>query len=149
MAPWRQLPAPWYAFFSMLRVVAVLWLVAVVWLRARDRWSRSKGEPDDLAGPMSGLPQFNYPAFGHAAVTLRGLGYAVLNPADNPLPPCGGTWQGWMRAAITQLVQADAVAFLPGWELSAGATLERDLAHRLAMPCMRVDDIGPCTRPAA
>lgn len=102
-----------------------------------------------LAGPMSGLPQFNYPAFGHAAVTLRGLGYAVLNPADNPLPPCGGTWQGWMRAAITQLVQADAVAFLPGWELSAGATLERDLAHRLAMPCMRVDDIGPCTRPAA
>ncbi|WP_256793101.1 glycosyltransferase 87 family protein [Terrabacter sp. Ter38] len=52
--PDRGLPASWYAFFSMLRVVAVLWLVAVVWLRARDRWSRSKGEPDDLAGPMSG-----------------------------------------------------------------------------------------------
>src|SRR6478672_11402832 len=52
--PDRGLPPAWYAFFSMLRVVAVLWLVAVVWLRARDRWSRSKGEPDDLAGPMSG-----------------------------------------------------------------------------------------------
>jgi hypothetical protein len=25
-----------------------------VWLRARDRWSRSSAEPDDLAGPMSG-----------------------------------------------------------------------------------------------
>jgi hypothetical protein len=52
--PDRGMPAPWYAFFSMLRVVAVLWLVAVVWLRARERWSRSSVEPDDLAGPMSG-----------------------------------------------------------------------------------------------
>jgi hypothetical protein len=52
--PDRGLPSAWYAFFSMLRVVAVLWLVAVVWLRARDRWSRSAPEPDDLAGPMTG-----------------------------------------------------------------------------------------------
>jgi hypothetical protein len=52
--PDRGLPAPWYAFFSMLRVVAVLWLVAVVWLRARERWGRGTVEADDLAGPMSG-----------------------------------------------------------------------------------------------
>ena len=50
------MPAPWYAFFSMLRVVAVLWLVAVVWLRARGRWGRGTSETDDLAGPMSGAP---------------------------------------------------------------------------------------------
>ncbi len=59
--PDRGLPAAWYAFFSMLRVVAVLWLVVVVWLRARDRWSsRDEGDPDsiedadDLAGPLTG-----------------------------------------------------------------------------------------------
>ena len=58
--PDRGLPAPWYAFFSMLRVVAVLWLAAVVWLRARERWGRAatvdEGMPevDDLAGPMAG-----------------------------------------------------------------------------------------------
>jgi hypothetical protein len=40
----------------MLRVVAVLWLVAVVWLWARGRWGRGTLEPDDLAGPMSGAP---------------------------------------------------------------------------------------------
>lgn len=51
--PDRGLPNPWYAFFSMLRVLAVLWLVAVVWLRARERWTRSAGEVDDLAGPMT------------------------------------------------------------------------------------------------
>ena len=52
--PDRGLPAPWYAFFSMLRVVAVLWLVAVVWLRARERRGRDTVETDDLAGPMRG-----------------------------------------------------------------------------------------------
>jgi len=61
--PDRGLPAPWYAFFSMLRVVAVLWLVAVVWLRARERRGadgaggadgEGAGEVDDLAGPLAG-----------------------------------------------------------------------------------------------
>ncbi|WP_344061289.1 hypothetical protein [Terrabacter lapilli] len=58
--PDRGLPAPWYAFFSMLRVVAVLWLVAVVWLRARERRGgggadgHGAGEVDDLAGPLAG-----------------------------------------------------------------------------------------------
>jgi len=49
--PDRGMPNPWYAFFSMVRVLAVLWLVAVVWLRARERWARSEGEADDLGGP--------------------------------------------------------------------------------------------------
>ncbi|GAA2740157.1 glycosyltransferase 87 family protein [Terrabacter aerolatus] len=53
--PDRGMPAPWYAFFSMLRVVGVLWLVAVVWLRARERRGRGAAEHDDLAGPMSGV----------------------------------------------------------------------------------------------
>ena len=65
--PDRGMPPQWYAFFSMLRVVAVLWLVAVVWLRARERWGRPVdqrddpddpdqpgAETDDLAGPMAG-----------------------------------------------------------------------------------------------
>lgn len=51
--PDRGLPSPWYAFFSMLRVVAVLWLVAVAWLRARDRWGRRAPDPDELAGVMT------------------------------------------------------------------------------------------------
>lgn len=59
--PDRGLPNGWYAFFSMLRVIAVLWLVAMVWLRARERWvpsargrrKRSGPELDDLAGPMT------------------------------------------------------------------------------------------------
>jgi uncharacterized membrane protein len=54
--PDRGLPSSWYAVLSMIRVVAVLWLVAWVWLRARDRFGALQGEPDDLAGPMAGAP---------------------------------------------------------------------------------------------
>ena len=40
-----------------------------------------------IAGPMTGLPDFNYPAFNAAAAKLRALGLEVLNPAENPPPP--------------------------------------------------------------
>lgn len=85
-----------------------------------------------LAGPMSGLPDFNYPAFHAAAAKLRALGHEVLNPAENPVPPCG-TWQGYMRLALAQLVQCECIVLLPGWSDSRGALVERELAQTLGM----------------
>jgi hypothetical protein len=85
-----------------------------------------------IAGPMSGLPEFNYPAFNLAARHLRGQGHIVHNPAENPPPACG-TWLGYMRMAVTQLAQCDAVHFLPGWEKSKGACVEFDLARGLGL----------------
>ena len=85
-----------------------------------------------IAGPMTGLPEFNYPAFNAAAAALRKQGYTVFNPAENPVPPCG-TWQGYMRMALAQLVQCDAIVLLPGWTDSRGALIERKLAQDLGM----------------
>lgn len=85
-----------------------------------------------LSGRMSGLPDFNYPAFNREAARLRSLGFEVLNPAENPEPPCG-TWQGYMRMAVAQLVQCEAVALLPGWQNSRGACIEYWLAWTLGM----------------
>lgn len=36
-----------------------------------------------IAGPMTGLPDFNFPAFNDMAAILRGLGYHVENPAEH------------------------------------------------------------------
>lgn len=89
-----------------------------------------------LAGPMTGLPQFNYPAFHVEAARLRALGYHVENPAE--INPHGGEWLECMRRDIARLVTCDAVALLPGWGRSRGALIERGLAISLgikARPC--------------
>ena len=37
------------------------------------------------AGPMTGLPELNFPAFHAEAARLRAFGYEVINPAEiNP-----------------------------------------------------------------
>ena len=83
-----------------------------------------------IAGPMSGLKDFNYPAFGAAADNLRARGHTVMNPAENPVPACG-SWEGYMRNAIAQVVKADTIVLLPGWAESRGAVVEYALARTL------------------
>lgn len=92
-----------------------------------------------VAGPMTGLPDFNYPAFNAAAAQLRAMGHTVLNPAENPVPACG-TWQGYMRMALAQLVQCECIVLLPGWSESKGALIERWLAQVLQMEAMHFND---------
>lgn len=92
-----------------------------------------------IAGPMTGLPAFNFPAFHAAAAQLRAAGHEVENPAENPVPACGGTWLGYMRMAIAQVAKVDAVVLLPGWENSKGARVERDLAIGLGLDVMTLD----------
>ncbi|MBG4448678.1 DUF4406 domain-containing protein [Pseudomonas aeruginosa] len=88
-----------------------------------------------IAGPMTGLPDNNYPAFHAEAARLRGLGFTVENPAENSAPACG-SWQGYMRLALNQLITCHAVALLPGWTDSRGALLERYVAFQLGMPTL-------------
>jgi hypothetical protein len=92
-----------------------------------------------LAGLMSGLPDFNYPAFNAAAAKLRAMGHTVLNPAENPTPACR-TWHGYMRLGLAQLVQCDCIAMLPGWAGSKGARLELKVARELEMEAKEVAD---------
>lgn len=82
-----------------------------------------------ISGPMTGLPDLNFPAFHAAANQLRGLGLDPVNPADIN-PDSGMTWAACMRADIKALCDCDALALLPGWEASRGAHLELHLAHR-------------------
>jgi hypothetical protein len=79
---------------------------------------------------MSGLPEYNYPAFHAAEAELRAAGHGVFNPARNGEQD---SWEGYMRAAIAQVVQADGIAFLPGSHDSRGARVELSLADVLGM----------------
>lgn len=92
-----------------------------------------------LSGPMSGLPDYNRPAFHAAAKALRGKGYAVLNPAENTPPNDNPSWLDWMRVALRQMLDADAVALLPGWSQSRGACIEQGLGVNLWMRAWTVD----------
>jgi hypothetical protein len=90
-----------------------------------------------IAGPMTGLPDLNYPAFNQAELELIAAGYTVLNPvASEEHNPTGTTqpWQWYMRHALAMVIRADGLALLPGWEGSRGATLEVHVAEALDLP---------------
>lgn len=87
-----------------------------------------KRETVYISGPMSSLPDFNYPAF-HAkeADINRQPGRIAINPARTNGDD-SWTWQQWMKAALKMQMDADVVHMLPGWRKSRGARIERRLA---------------------
>ena len=88
-----------------------------------------------ISGPMTGLPDFNYPAFNAEAARLRALGYHVENPAENPPQD---SWEAYMEVCIPQLLNCDTIVLLPGWSESRGALRERQVASRERMIFGRV-----------
>ena len=90
-----------------------------------------------ISGPMTGYPEYNHPAFHAAEADLTALGYDVLNPARHPVAS-GMTWADYLRADLADVILADAVALLPGWEASRGARLEVHVAHALGMSTLPI-----------
>ena len=87
-----------------------------------------------LSGPMTGLPDFNRPAFHAAAAALRAQGYVVINPAEVDLG-LAATWVDYMRIHLAEIARRVTQVFvLPGWESSRGAQLEVHVARSLGLP---------------
>jgi hypothetical protein len=88
-----------------------------------------------IAGPMTGIPDHNYPAFAYAATVLRAQGRDVSSPHEIDGGSVGSqTWEWYMRRALQMLLDCDEIVLLPGWEQSKGARFERELAEVLGMP---------------
>lgn len=98
-----------------------------------------------LAGPMTGIPNYNFPAFMEAAAKLRDLGLSVFNPAEKDLEEWGtieevlknANYRDCLRKDLNYLLDhADAIALLPNWENSKGVAAEVALAKALKLPIM-------------
>ena len=81
-----------------------------------------------IAGPMTGLPNFNRDAFHRETERLQTLGHVALNPA---ILPDGLEQHQYMAICIEMVKMADQLVMLPGWERSAGARAEHTLAIKL------------------
>jgi hypothetical protein len=89
-----------------------------------------------IAGPMTGLPEMNRPAFSAAAAYLEDLGAKVMNPA---ILPDGWEHHQYMRIAIPMMMECEVVAFLPGWQDSKGAQVEFTRSRAFAMVQVALD----------
>jgi nucleoside 2-deoxyribosyltransferase len=107
-----------------------------------------------LAGPMRGIPEFNFPAFHKAAALLREFGAEVFSPAERDEAHYGATFTSGnatgseeqaakehgfnLREALAADLayichHADAIALLPGWQNSKGVAAELATARALGL----------------
>lgn len=104
-----------------------------------------------LAGPMTGFPQFNIPAFDAAAKDLRSRGLEVVSPAelDDPETRAAAlaskdglalnkdeSWGDFLARDVKLIADdgIEAIVVLPGWMYSPGALLETYVARLSHLP---------------
>lgn len=115
-----------------------------------------------IAGPMTGIPQFNFPAFDAAAIVLRERGFEVVSPAELDDPddraaafnsPDGSalaygngvkkTWGQFLGRDVILIADSkiEAIYVLEGWNKSRGARLETFVgAAMCGLPIYHFDD---------
>ena len=104
-----------------------------------------------LSGPMTGIEDYNRPAFDGADLDLLGAGAdEVYDPAEHIDEYAQLSHEQCMALSLCELIAErpwveeiepyyDVLVSLPGWQDSAGARLEREVAAAIGM---EVHDLG-------
>ena len=96
-----------------------------------------------LSGPMTGMPDYNYPAFHAVAERFRQAGWDVVSPAENFGGYVDLPRESFLRMDVSQIATCDAIAMLPGWRESRGARMEYLIAHELGMEMLDAQTLEP------
>lgn len=92
-----------------------------------------------VAGPMTGYPECNYPAFNEATARLEAAGYKVVNPAT-AVTGTEAHYVDFIREDLRMMLDCHGVATLESWWESAGARNEVQVAGILRMPVRSVTE---------
>lgn len=107
-----------------------------------------------IAGPMSGVKDWNYPLFFEVAQLLKTHGLEPCNPAahdgetleealanvgteENP----GHPWEWYIKRDLKMLLDCDAILMLPNWKKSRGASLEHVVATAVDIPVFQFSEL--------
>ena len=114
-----------------------------------------KGRRVYLSGPMTGIEDWNRPAFDAAEKRLVCEPFCVMgtyNPADNIDEMQSLSHEEAMYLSMHSLMSIDVagsrfvpyyevLVSLPGWEKSAGARLEREVAEACGIEVCDIDEV--------
>jgi hypothetical protein len=91
-----------------------------------------------LAGPITGIEDYNRSVFEMYAKQLRSVGHVVFDPTQITDP--NNTYRDFMRIDLDWICRhAEAIAMLPRWEESKGAQAEWALAKALGLYFMYLE----------
>jgi hypothetical protein len=110
-----------------------------------------------IAGPMSGIEEYNYPAFREAAARLRDYGFVVVSPVeldeaegyDPTHSPPGfdkpAEYAHFLSRDVQKIVEweVEKIVVLPGWETSGGARTEVTFGQALGLDILEYPDLTP------
>jgi len=111
-----------------------------------------------IAGPMTGIASFNFPAFDDKRDELKAKGYEVVSPVDidraHGFDPMGWTEEecsrdslpedfmgGAIKRDVDALLKCDCIYMLEGWQKSDGAKAELAIAQWIGLEVLNVQII--------
>jgi hypothetical protein len=112
-----------------------------------------------VAGPMRDYEALNFPAFDEARDRGQAMGLDIVSPADidrdsglhedtNVSELTLDDFKQIAKRDLLAILECDAVAMLPGWEKSKGATTERALAIWIGLEVLDARTFQPFPKPS-